>query len=71
MNTALPPFIRNRILFSVKEGFVGSKEDLNKMVKSIESASFHKEKAMHIVLSQLAIEFDIELSQDRKDWLAI
>lgn len=66
----LVPFVRTKLHEAIKDGFVGGKKDLNKLQSQLNDISSSEKKVLQLMLSPLVDEFEIEISEDRKGWLA-
>ena len=65
----LVPFVRTKLIYALKDGFVGDREDFNKMLSQIVEVPTFNKDVLQQMIKPLIEEFEIEISADRKEWL--
>ena len=63
------PFIKNRSLHVLKETFVGSKNDLERIANEIENVDLLDKNAIQKMLQPVVEELEIKIIDNRKSWL--
>ena len=69
LRNILFPFVKDRCIASLKQGYVGTSSELWVLIEDISNAKFKGEKSIKILLQKVYVEIDIELPTDRKEWL--
>ena len=69
LRNILFPFVKERCIASLKQGYVGTSSELWVLIEDISNVNFKGEKSIKILLQKVYWEIDIELPPDRKEWL--
>jgi hypothetical protein len=65
----LTPFVKERAIVALKEEFVGSRQDLNSIIKRIESSAANEENTIQLILQPIVEELGLKIIENRKSWL--
>lgn len=65
----LVPFVRTKLQIALEKGFVGSKEDYDKLISQLKGVSASNKNVLQKMLFPLVEEFEVTISADRRDWL--
>lgn len=63
------PFVLERSINAVKNEYVGSKQELSEIIKSIKEIDHKDRNSIQMVLQIVVNELDITLPKDRKNWV--
>ena len=65
----LIPFVKNRCLYVLKKTFVGSRQDLDRIVSDIENVDIINKNAIQLMLQSVVKELELKIIDSRKSWL--